>query len=76
MLGFQTVSHLLYLFPECSLKQLDEQVLLSVVLCIVEHSQDHVLHESVGLVLRHLKQQLSQIDRMCLEQTEQVLVVL
>ena len=76
LIELQTVSHSLYLFTECSLKQLDEQVLLSVVLCIVEHGQDHVLHEPVGLVLRHLKQQLSQVDRMSLEQVEQVLVVL
>ena len=37
---------------------------------IVEHGEDDVLHEPVGLALRHLKDQLGKVVRIGLEQVE------
>lgn len=51
----------LYLFLESSVKQFDEQILLPVVLGIVEHRQDDILHEPVSLVLGHLKDELGKV---------------
>ena len=64
----------LNLLLECRVKELDEQVLLPVVLCVVEHRQDHVLHEPVGPVLRHLKDQLRKVGWVSLQEVEKMLV--
>ena len=74
---FQTsLLYVLYLFLEGRVKELDEEVLFPVVLGVVEHCQDHILHEPVGTVLRHLKDQLGKVVWMCLQQVEKMLVCL
>ena len=57
-----------------SVNELDEQVLLSVVLGVVEHCQHHTLHESVGTILGHLKDQLGKEVRVRLQQVKQMLI--
>ena len=47
--------HSLNLLLESSVKELDEQVLFPVILSVVEHRQNHILHEPIGSVLGHLK---------------------
>lgn len=46
---------------QCCLKQPQEQVLLSLVGCIVVECEDYRVHEFGRLVLGHLKNQLRQI---------------
>lgn len=46
---------------EGGLKEPQEQVLLSLVGCIVVEGEDHRVHELGGLVLGHLENQLGQI---------------
>ena len=67
-------THSLDLLLQCCIEQLDEQVLLSVVLGVVEHGQNDVLHEPVCLVLRHFKDQLGKVDRVSLKEIEEMLV--
>lgn len=64
----------LYFFLQCSIKELDEQVLFPVVLGIVEHSQDDIFHKPVGPVLRHLKYQFGKVGGVSLKKIEEVLV--
>lgn len=66
----------LNLLLESSVKELDQQVLLPIVLSVVEHGQNHVLHESIGTVLRHLKDQLSKVVWVGLQEVEQMLISL
>lgn len=66
--------HSLNLLLECGVEEFDEEILFSVVLCVVEHRQDDVLHKPVGPVLRHLKDQLGEITWVGLKEVEQMLI--
>ena len=59
-----------------SLEQLHQEVLLSGVGCVVEDSQDDVVHELGGFGLGQLKDETSKVVRVGLQQIEEVLVVL
>ena len=65
---------LLYLFLQCCIKELDEQVLFPVVLGIVEHSEHYVLQEPVCPALRHLKDQLGKVSGVGLKEIEEMLI--
>lgn len=55
-----------HFFPEGGLEQFDQQILFTVVLGIVEHSENDVLHKTCRLALRHFKNQLGKITRISL----------
>lgn len=63
-------------FPESSLKQFDQQILFTMILSIVEHSQNDILHETCRLALWHFKNQLGKITRVSLQDVEQMLIAL
>ena len=65
---------LLNFFLKGGVKQLNEEVLFPVVLGIVEHSQDHILHKPVSPALRHLEDQLGKVGGVGLKQVEKMLV--
>ena len=67
---------LLNLLLQCSLKQFGQQELLPVILGVIEHSENHILHESVGLALRHLEDQFRKVVWIGLEEVEEMLVSL
>ena len=67
---------LLNFFLQSCVKQLDEQVLFPVVLGVVKHSQDDILHKPVCPALRHLKDQLGKVGGVGLKQVEKMLVCL
>lgn len=52
---------LLDLLLERGLKEPEEQVLLTLVGCVVVEREDYRVHELGGLVLGHLKNQLRQV---------------
>ena len=55
-----------HFFPEGSFKQLDQQILLTVILSIVEYGENDVLHKTCCLALRHFKNQFGKITRISL----------
>ena len=77
-MSYQSINYFisLNLLLESRDEELDKQVLLPVVLCIVEHSQNHILHEPVGPVLRHLKDELGKVVGVGLQKVEQMLISL
>jgi len=68
--------HILNLFLDCHLKELDQQELLSVILSIVEHCHYNIFHESIVPGLRNFKYQPGKVVWVGLEQIEQVLIAL
>ena len=66
--------HLLDLFLQCCIEQLDEKVLFSVVLSVVEHSEHDILQETVCPALWHLEDQLGKVSGMGLKEVEEMLI--
>lgn len=58
--------NILDLLLECSLEQLEQKVGLPAVGGVAVQTENHSLHELGGSVLRHLKDQLGQIDGLSL----------
>ena len=66
--------NLLDLFLQCCIEELDKQVLFSIILCIVEHSEHNVLQKPVCPALRHLKDQLGKVNGVRLKEVEEMLI--
>ncbi len=58
------------------MKELNEEVLFSVVLSIVKNSQNNILHKPVRPILWHLENQLCKVVWIRLKKVEQMLICL